>query len=147
MKENEILITIPLSEYVDAKLGSGTWNYKEIKTNIAELIEIKCKNTFICAIQWPDKYNGLDNPLLWPIAGWRDATERWQAEKKRSEERRIAKFIFEANMRVVSAKAMKYFSIDDTFAQPIAHQYLIKKRLNALLTIGVTRIITSEEEL
>lgn len=147
MKKEEPQITTDLREYIDIFLGDS--HYREHKyPKTAEIIEIKARNTFICYIQWKDEYDKpLRLPVVWSYAAWADSEERRARAKKRSEEQRVERFIFEANTKIVAKACERYFNMDNTMATATAISMLRGKKVTAIKEVGVNKLIESESEL
>lgn len=142
-------ITIKLRDLVSLLLGdSHSEQFPPGYRHVAELIEIKAKGTHICHVQWTDQWcPELQEPVLWVYARWCESVERWERARKRAEEERKAKFIFDANVRMVTDYCKKYFCMDKNWAATTAYGLVKNNRFNGLKVIGVDNLYTTIEEL
>lgn len=140
-------INLPLSQIVKLILRDDF--ERDIPTPLAEIIEILAKDTLICHVQWNDKYNpDLTGPKLWLYQAWATHSDRWERAKKKSEEERVKRFIFEANVRIVTKACKAYLNLDDNWGTSTAFALLKQNRMIAIEAIcGKNKLITKEEEL
>lgn len=144
--EKDPLITIRLSVLAGFILRDDS--DRQIDNNTALIIEAKCKNKGTYHIQWPDKYNpDLTKPKLWLYPYWKNDIDRWEAQKKRSDEQRDARFVQEANVRLVAQYVKRYFMMDDNWATNTAFGLVTKRRTNGIREIGVPKLIERVDEI
>lgn len=145
MNEEEPLITIPLSHFVKLFLN-GEYS-RPIPHSIAEIVEAKSKGTTICYVQRRDKYNpSLSTPILWNWGKWRESIDNWESSKKRSEDERVMKFIFDENVKRVSKQCQKFLLMDEDYALPTAFFLMKHGRFVAMRAIGVNNLVKTIEE-
>lgn len=153
MKQLEI--TIPLKLFVDSHLGYNVdtkerfWNCRPIDPTLAQIIQhLIAKEEQICHIQFADEMSPhLSNPLLWDIGAWRRECDKWVREKIASDKRRVERFIFEANAKLIAKAFSKFSGIPLEAAQVTAYKLLLKNNLAAIKVFGVDKLITKESEL
>lgn len=159
--KNDYTITIPLTELVDAYLGvvwlngeyQRMWNSRPIPSDIASIILLLTKNKTHCYIQEADEMSPhLKGPLLWDLSAWQVECDRWSKAKVASDKRRIERFIFEANIKIVS-KAICSITLWDgnekemEKIQATAFTLLSSKKMGNIRALGINKLIEKENEL
>jgi len=147
MKKPPDTITLPLDEYLEDTLGEN--HSVPIRASVAEILDIKLKNRLTYYVQWPDKYNpDLKRPLLWRYKAWIESVDLWERQRKRANDERVARFIFEANVKLV-AKQITY-----KYNMPIERSTLCALSIIKCKTMhlkvaqcGVKKLIEKESEL
>jgi hypothetical protein len=147
MKPPKDTITLPLDEYLADLLGEN--HSVPIRANVAEILDIKLKGKCTYHIQWPDAYNpDLRKPLLWSYAAWVESVELWERQRKRSHDERVARFMFEENVRILARHLVwKYCMTEDR--APLCALSIMKCATKDLKVsqCGIKKLITSEDEL
>lgn len=137
---------ITLEDFLNSHLGSD--HSRPIPQHLAEIVEIISKDLLVCYVQWPDQYSPhLDGPILWRYKYWYDDNERIMRARKRSEDERIKRFIFEANVRLVARFCKTHFGQDDNWSSVTAFSLMKKGNMKAIKALGIEKLIETEEEL
>lgn len=157
MNNTELTITLPISTLVDLALGirkknghtEQMWNSIEIPPLLAEIIEAKTGNKNNCYIQHADEMSPhLDWPLLWELSAWHIEYDSWMRQKIHSDKERVKRFIFEANVKIIARAIMELLGSDNFESCKLTAFSLLKNnKMGNIRAIGVTKLITREEEL
>lgn len=157
-------ITIPLSAFVSSHLGHGftlnpdrslsegrTWYAKPVNKAIADTIFAITNNEHTCYIEYPDSNSPhLTLPILWDYNAWRSHCDSWMRERQLSEKRRIERFIFEANTKILAKQWNIRADVGMERALQTASTLIALNRQNAIKEIlresGIS-LITKESEL
>jgi hypothetical protein len=157
-------ITLPLSELVSLALGedppdiSGnpqlhqrTWFARPIKPLLAEIIIGLTGNKSHCYIQFADELSPhLKQPLLWDLASWQTHHDIWSREKIASDNRRKERFIFEANVKILSKCIGLSTGMDLEYCLRSAENLLRNKKkagMNVFLSEHNKKLITKAEDI
>lgn len=137
---------ISLEDFLDSHLADA--HSRPIPHHIAEIVEILAKDRLLCYVQWPDKYSPhLDGPVLWRYKYWAEDFERTMRARKRSEDERVKRFIFEANVRLVARFCKTQFGQDDNWSSVTAFSLMKKGNMNAIKALGIESLIEREDQL
>lgn len=144
MKET---ITLLLSNYLKDVLGeahSATICWESVE--ILQLKASKCPE--LIHVQTTDRDgHRLEHPRLWRWSAWKADCESFLHAQKRSEEQRIARFIFEKNMHLTSRGITRFSGIEGDAANVLAYRHLKRGHINLITNIFGVRLITKKEEL
>ena len=154
------MYSLPLREFVDIHLGvtvnqvggvvvrDRLHDKRPIARHHAKVIQALTKNKVICYIEWPDPafYPNAD-PILWDLQCWVESAERLEKERKRQHDSYIARCINERNITIIGKEVMKKLFVSIECGESIARTYLKHKMLGEIKWVGVTKLITKEEEL
>lgn len=143
-------ITLSVRSFVNVALGNNYWNDRPLPPDIGELLLLITNNNpeFGCFIQTSDEFNQpLSEPVLWKYSAWSDSHERYMRQKKRSEEDRVRRFIFEANVNTVAKRIAIVLGISGDAGRMTAIQLVRTNKQGTLRFLGVNKLITKEEEL
>lgn len=147
---SEQLITLPIKEFLHLCLGRGYWSDRPIPKQTAELVRAITRNSPDSGyhIQFTSRDGEpLTEPVLWNYSFWVVDNENTLRQRAYSERARNERFIFEANVRMVSRAYTKYTLVEGDLAHVTAFQY-VKKRMTAQMKeIGVTKLYTDVKEL
>lgn len=111
---------------------------------IAELVELKFQNRQMFHIEW----RGGQRPLIWYYKNWADSVERDRRAKERSERERVARFIEEANIKIVAAELQKQYHMEEKFAKSTAFGVVSKGKWMVIKSLGlVGKLIEREDQL
>lgn len=161
MNKLDYTITIPLTELVDAYLGvvwlngeyQRMWNSRPIPPDIASIILLLTKNKTHCYIQEADEMSPhLKGPLLWDLSAWQVECDRWSKAKVASDRRRIERFIFQANIKLIfrAIAQMCYWDGSPREEERIlatAFTLLNGKKYGNIRALGINKLIEKENEL
>lgn len=144
------LVTFRLSTIVSDLLRGH--DYVNVSQETAELLLLACKNQHTCHIQLPchenlDIFNQpITQPRLWAFNSWQSSTERWLRQKKRSDDERDARNIFDANVKLVTRAILRISPINQDAAMMLARHALLSHP-DSIPAMGVRKLITTVEEI
>lgn len=144
------LITLPIKEFLHLCLGRGYWSDRPIPKQTAELIRAITKNSPESGyhIQFTSRDGEpLHEPVLWQYSFWVTDHENTMKQRAFSERQRNERYVFEANVRLVSRAYSKYTLVEGDLAQITAFQYVKKNMKSHMREIGVERLYTDVKEL
>jgi len=134
MKNDEPRINIPLSDFCSSHL-CGEW-YREIPSHLALIVEQLSKNRQSYHIQWYDEEGKeLHLPVLWLYNRWIESVEKYVKLKAEGEARRIAKFIYDANVKMLLAHIVKTMELDVDKAREVANNWM--NNPNKIKSVGL----------
>lgn len=148
------VITLFLSDFIELYLGDS--HSRSIPSTLADGIEQIPNWTEYCHIQreecndWRDEkitFRKLLNPTLWYRHRWLEQSAHWITIKGQSELDRIQRRIFEANVKIVMAAVTRVLSIEGDAAHSVARKLLRDKKYQNIRALGVSKLVTKEEEL
>lgn len=158
--EQDPLITLPLSVLVKELLGPHIIHYTDHKHCLSVEMETALAifqattNTHTCHVQFPaDKYNvdmfgaPIKEPLVWDIRAWRLSSERHMRAKIRAKAEKDALDIQRANINRVKKAILKMSGLEPDQAAILAHKWVVNGNVERISMVGVTKLITSIEEL
>lgn len=153
-------LTIPLSVYIDAVLGitvddtlhnrlpsEHLWDSRPIPVEIAEVIFALCNNEHTCYIQFPTEFSLQKEPILWSWKAWKASQEDLEKQKAYSHKRRVDKYLYEANVEMMTKAAVKKFGFDENKARAMALRWVSQGNNGALFICGISEYKKKEEEL
>jgi hypothetical protein len=149
-KKEQPTITLPLSDFVWDLLGDEVNGIActSITEQTAIILQHLLKDSLLWKVEFNDKEgNPLKSPLLWRYKEWRTSSDTYHRQKKYDYDRRIKLFIKEKNVDNIARSIMKDTKMSIEQARPIAAKLLEKGNLEVIQYMGVSRIITKEEEL
>lgn len=147
-KDNELTITLPLSEYVRFHLGDGYWHNRTISQTLAEIIFAKTKNLHTCYIQFVDEYDShLESPVLWDYGAWQDAHEHFMRNKRWAASERSKRNVFDANVKLALKYVKSYLLLEGDIANITAYSLVKNNKIGALRAMGCKKIYEREEEI
>jgi len=147
---DKCLVTFRLSSIVSDLLRGS--DYVVVSKETAELVLIACKNQHTCHVQLPSDENldifnkPITESRLWSFACWQASTERWLRQKKRSDDERDARNIFDANVRLVARAILRISPINPDAATCLARMSLLSYP-SSIPAMGITKLITTVEEI
>lgn len=143
--QNDPSFEISLTDFLAILLRED--HCTEISPKLASIVEVLSANKCICHVQWTS-FTGerLSSPLLWRYKYWIDSSEKWLESKRRSEEARVKKYIFDANIRRLSRAYVAQFNMDETKATDLSITILSRNLVGGVRLVGV-KLITKESEL
>lgn len=132
----------------------GEAHYVSISNETAAMILLATQNQHTVFVQLPsDKENvdilgkPLTSPRLWKMDAWRMASERHMRQKILAKQRMDAKNIYDANVRIVARIVQRFTGLDHDPCIVIAHTCLKNNDVARMQAMGVTKLITSVDEL
>lgn len=143
-------ITLSVKSFIDVALGRSYWHDRPLPPDVGEILLLITRNSpeFGCFIQTRDEFNQpLSEPVLWKYSAWSDSHERYVRQKKRSEEERVKRFIFEANVNTVAKRIAAVLGVTGDAGRMTAIQLVRANKQGTLRFLGVNKLITKEEEL
>jgi hypothetical protein len=147
-------ITLFLPDFIELFLADS--HSRSVPSTLADGIEQITGWKEYCYIQreecndWRDEkitFRKLLNPILWYRQRWLEQSEHWNTIKGQSELDRIQRRIFEANVKIVTAAVSSVLSIEGDAAHSVARKLLRDKKYQNIRALGVSKLITKEEEL
>jgi len=151
---SQCLVSFPFKTIVDDLLGES--DFVEIKQQTAEIILLVCKNkeSFDVHIQSPLDRNNVtlyNKPItkwrLWRLHYWRISTERWLKDKRREDDERNARFLFEANVKMIANRIKCNLGADENVALITATRWLRKEQWGNITFCGVKKLYTNVKEI
>lgn len=146
----EQLITLPIKEFLHLCLGRGYWSDRPIPKQTAELVRAITKNSPESGyhIQFTSRAGEpLAEPILWQYSFWVSDHEKTMLQRAYSEKVRNDRFVFEANVRLVTRAYSKYFLVEGDLATISAYQYVKNNKKVQMKAIGVTKLFTDVSQL
>lgn len=157
MSKEPLLLTLPLTDFVDSHLGRGLdeqgkvrhlWHSRPIAKHLATIIYALTKNEHTCCIQWADQYNPeLREPVLWEYGAWINSTEKWMRAKVRSDMERVERNILAANTKIVAKAWADFSGVNVREAEVVAYRLLSGNNSTGIRVFYEGKLITKEEEL
>jgi hypothetical protein len=142
-------ITISLNSYIELALGSELKGCRTLPSYEDGLIlqELVGKG-LLFKVQF-EEFDGtpMSLPKLWSYSEWSCSRTNYLRLKDRSEKERIARYILDANVKIVSYRLIKEYLFDEEKAKTTAYNLLSAKKFGNIRALGVTKLITKEEEL
>lgn len=155
-KPQELLITLPLNELREHLLrdiyGHPSDNCN-ISPLLAEIISLISQNKNDIHVQFPsdDDVDILDrpvtSPILWRYSRWSNSTEKWLKDKKRSEQERQARFIFQFNVERACKTVMRFTELDHPNAMKVALNLVNKNHEHKVIAMGGKPFAKTIEEI
>ena len=148
MKEkSDIFITLPLNDFISILLREDESFSVSNKLGLA--IDALSKDQLLVHVQWVSfEGKALSSPLVWRYKEWVASSQKDAIAKKRSADERLAKFIFDANMRKVSRALMRSpHMMDESFAISTAFGLIKNNRIGVIKHLLGVELITKESEL
>lgn len=120
------LVSLPLDKLLWSIIGDD--QYKHIPSEVADILEIVAKGD-LCHIQRKDR-DGMTfkEPRLWWLTSWRSDTESWRIAKKRDDDARDTRWVFEENVQRVSRAITRETFIEGDAARALAYRKM--KQIN-----------------
>lgn len=146
------LISVPLDDLIISLIGDHVSGIDKcsIPLSIAEALSPHLTDSIQYKILFQD-FDGkkLSHPVLWRYTDWMLSAERYNRQKKRSEEERVARWIFNQNHNDLSKALSKSQGLTEEFANRLATKLLTGNApIEILKQLGFDgKIITTEEEL
>jgi hypothetical protein len=147
---SEILTSVPLEELLNAILPKeGAEQNRAIAKNLALILDNALKDRLDYKVQFTSfDEEELTHPLLWLYKDWYNCSSHYYANKERSEQERVERWIKNANINNLTRALIKSQGLDESFARKTAIEILKKgTSLEVLKLFGLNRIITKENEL
>jgi len=145
------LVSFPLEEIVDALLGG--LDFVEIPQAVAEQLLIVSKNKHVCHVQMPSDEN-LDIfsspilvPRLWSLKHWQFSAEKWLRARSLSDKNREARFVYDANVKIISKAILRLAYVTPDAATVLARMMLDKHDYNKIKALGVKKLIEHSNEI
>ena len=135
MNEEETVI-LHFKQWILETLGDA--HSKEIPLEWAEVIYHKLQNKSLACIQWTDEYDiKLKRPILWQYKAWCNATERWEAEKRRSKRRMIEYDCLQRNIVLLADHIQMMSKLDDERCKQLASLWISKNQVAKIMAVEV----------
>lgn len=151
--KDELTITLSLSDFIDTHLARSTdhreemWHSREIESHLVEKILAITNNESHCYIELVDEYsNHLAKPKLWDWKAWQVECDRRIRAQKIAEVARIQRYIFKANVILVT-QALEDMSFDREAAIQSATKLVTRANEKAIKAIGVDSLFTDVKEI
>jgi hypothetical protein len=157
--KNELLVTIPLKDFIQSHLGisldeSGNitpnqhiWSHRPINKSIADVIFHLCNNEHTCYIEYPSEFSMRKEPILWAYNEWKQSNELQERVKKRAHEERVDRFLFVDNVQMIAQRLVDELGFSYEKAEEFAVKGLKKGNKGLLMIAKVDKLKTKEEEL
>lgn len=147
------IISFRLSQIINDLLGNS--DFVTVSLETAELIKLHQTKRQFCYVQMPSdcdvdlKGNLITEPRIWNIQSWQVTSEKWLRAKSYSDRERDKRFIYAANVKLISRKLMSFMegTITPEMAHTLARKTLDKNNNAKLKALGVTKLITKVEEI
>jgi hypothetical protein len=141
---------ITLSEFLASHLREDFC--LPISQHLAETIDHIAHNKCIVHIQYADFYgHKLPQPMLWRYRYWVESINKFNIDKARSEAQRVAKYIFDENVKRVKKACINVLLMDDSNANGTAFcivRHNNKTAIDSINMLGACiKLITTEDEL
>ena len=159
MKKSPICITIPLKDFIQSHLGISLdesrnivpnqhiWSHRPIKKELADIIFHLCRNEHTCYIEYPSEFSMQREPILWSFNEWVQSNELLEKQRKRSDDERTSRFLYEDNVETLTKACMKEFGFDYERARGMAFKWVKDGNKGALMICKVEKLKTKKEEL
>ena len=146
-EESDIFITLPLYDFVSVLLRDNESFHVSHKLGL--VLDALSKDKCLVHVQWISfEGKNLQLPLVWRYKQWTESSTKYIIAKKKSDEERIAKFIFDANIKKVSRALMRSpYAMDESFAVSTAFSLLKNNRIGVIKHMLNVEVITKESEL
>jgi hypothetical protein len=144
-----LLNDVPLNELLEAILPLKSEQCRPIPKVIAHILSNALKDRLDYKVQF-NSFDGeeLAKPYLWLYSDWYNCSQRYYADKERSERERVERWIKNANIENLTKALMKSQGFDKKYAQETAINLLRKgATIEVLEVFGLKKLITSEKEL
>lgn len=152
MDQDNETIVLPLNETIDLLLGDN--HYRVMPRKFAEQLYAKCRNKRLVFVQFPEDKHAINilnhpitAPVVWRLHHYRESTEAWLTARKRSEEDRRARFVFDANVRIALRAIQSFSELDEKFALPLAIDKVKKNQEKHIIAMGGKPFYKSFDEL
>ena len=143
-QKSDSSLTLDLSEFIDILLRED-FSYP-VSHKQGEILEALSKDMLLIHVQWTTfEGSKLPRPVVWRYKYWTDSSERWQKQKEESERRRIEKFIFDSNVKLVTKACVRFLNFDEQVAINTALTLVKQNRTGALNYLKV-KLITKIED-
>lgn len=147
---SEQLITLPIKEFLHLCLGRGYWSDRPIPKQTAELIRAITKNSPESGyyIQFTSRDGVvLSEPILWQYSFWVVDNEKTMQMRAFSERQRQDRYVFEANVKLVSRALTRELLLEGDLCQVTAFQYVKKNMKAQMKAVGINKLYTDVKEL
>ncbi len=99
-------------------------------------------------VEYPGRVHPeLKFPQLWNYNAWQSCVAKYESDKKKSHEERVAKFIFDENMKQVTYHLANKYHMTEDMAALTANMLLKKGMITEIKAAGIKNIVESEEDL
>ena len=142
-------ITISLDDFMYLALGSELRCARVLPSlELGLVIDKIVSKDLLYKVQFND-FDGtpLPLPVFWAYPDWYESSTNYKRQKDSAEKRRIADWIFKANVKIIAARLIEVYFFPDDAASAMAYSWLKKKDFQRIKAIGVSKLITKEEEL
>jgi hypothetical protein len=149
-KEQQTIDGIYLSDLVFSILGDDQDGKEKapIAYDLAVKINPYLQGSSLWRIIFEDESGqAYKYPILWRYKEWYQSDLRYKKIKLYSEKQRIERWILEANVSALTRVLMKSCSLDEKFARPTALTLIKTGNMQLLTTMGLSKFITTGEEL
>ena len=142
-------ITTSLDSFISLALGAekrGTRELPDYETGL--ILHTLTKGDTILRVQF-EEWDGtpLTLPVLWSYPEWYESRTNYKRLKDKSEKERVAKWIFEANVKIIARAIMEQEVLSPDQARAVAYIWLKGGKMGKIRAVGVKKLITKEEEL
>jgi hypothetical protein len=149
MSQSSNKITTSLDSFIKLALGfdmRGSRTLPDYDTGL--ILHSVIKDDLMFKVQF-ENFDGspLDCPVLWSYPEWYNSSQNWHKQKDSSEKRRIALWILQANIKIVAKRLIAEFEFSQDQANAIAYSWIHSGKKAKIRSIGVTKLVTREEEL
>lgn len=148
------LITFVFDNIIDELIGEqGVVPISpEIATSILLVTQNKPEfNIYVQDPHDPDNVNLYNKPIscwkLWRLHWWRTSTEAWLKSKRRQDREREDRFIFDANVRMITKCILRTAYMSPELATILAVKELRANNIRKLNALGVKKLFTTMKEL
>lgn len=142
-------ITISLDDFIVSLLGSEKKGARDLPSyESAVILHALIKDGLLYKVQF-EWWDGtlLEVPKLWSYDEWSQSNNNWKSQKKRQKDENIRDWIFKANVKIISSRLQKEFLSPEDKANATAFSWLKGKKYGKIRGIGISKLITREEEL
>ena len=148
-------ITLPLRKLIDELLPEGI-PQRSIDPEIANIIYglYLNKSTVVVQFEDCDDYRTekpatfiLQRPKLWRFNAWTESSAIWRKAKDWEHKTRVSGWLRSANTKIVKAQLLRTCDYTEEFAGKMAYQLVSKGLHQNMRALGVSKILTKEEEL
>jgi hypothetical protein len=149
-KKEQPTITLPLSDFIWCLIGDETTGSScaTVTEQTAIILNHLLKDSLLFKVEFNDKEGKpLKYPLLWRYKEWKTSSDTYYRQKKYAYEQRIRLFIKEKNVANIALSIMKETKMSIEQAKPIAMKLLEKGNMEVISYMGVSKLVTREEEL
>jgi len=145
-------ITVSLQAFLELTLGKELKGIRDLPDQeTGEILAQHFNKGTEYRVQFTD-WDGspLESPKLWDYPLWYNSSTNWKLQKDRSEKERIARWILEANVKIVTRFIMQELQFPEDPARSTAYALVSKKKfgnIRAICPERMPKLVTKEEEL